>query len=40
MGKVLLAEEKGSLSQFKGQALDDIETDPEGMIVFIAVQLY
>lgn len=40
MSKVLLAVEKGTLSQYKGQALDDIEIDPEGMDVCILVQLY
>lgn len=39
MSKVLLAVEKGTLSQYKGQALDDIEIDPEGMDVCILVQL-
>ncbi|XP_059192255.1 uncharacterized protein LOC131974118 [Centropristis striata] len=29
MSKVLLAVEKGTLSKYKGQALDDIEIDPE-----------
>ncbi|XP_037634002.1 uncharacterized protein LOC119493061 [Sebastes umbrosus] len=29
MSKVLLAVEKGTLSQYKGQTLDDIEIDPE-----------
>ncbi|XP_029942946.1 uncharacterized protein LOC115384904 isoform X9 [Salarias fasciatus] len=29
LGKVLLTVEKGTLSQCKGQALDDIEIDPE-----------
>lgn len=40
MSKVLLVVEKGTLSQYKGQALDDIEIDPESMDVCILVQLY
>lgn len=31
MSKVLLAVENGTLSQYKGQALDNIEIDPEGI---------
>lgn len=38
MSKVLLAVENGTLSQYKGQALDNIEIDPEGMNMPILVQ--
>lgn len=38
MSKVLLAVENGTLSQYKGQALDDIEIDPEGMNMHMLVQ--
>lgn len=38
MSKVLLAVENGTLSQYKGQALDDITIDPEGMNVHILTQ--
>ena len=31
MSKVLLAMERGAVSQFKGMTLDDIEIDPEGL---------
>jgi len=33
MSKVLMAMEKGTLSDYKGQKLDDIEIDPNGMSI-------
>ncbi len=40
MSKVLLAVEKGTLSQYEGQVLKDIEIDPEGKYVCILLQFY
>ncbi len=34
MSKVLMAMEKGTLSQFKGKTLDEIEIDPNGRSIF------
>lgn len=34
MSKVLLAMERGTVSQYKGMTLDDIEIDPEGLYMF------
>lgn len=40
MSKLLLAVEKGTLSQYKGQTLDDIEIDPEGMDTCVYLSVY
>lgn len=40
MSKMLLAVEKGTLSQYKGQILDDIEIDPEGMDTCVYISVY
>lgn len=37
---MLLAVEKGTLSQYKGQILDDIEIDPEGMDTCVYISVY
>ena len=39
LSKLLLAVEKGTLSQYNGQTLDDIEIDPEGMDTCIYIIL-
>lgn len=40
MSKVLLAMERGSVSQYKGMTLDDIEIDPEGLDMFLIFNLF
>lgn len=40
MSKMLLAVEKGTLSQYKGQILDDIAIDPEGMDTCVYISVY
>lgn len=40
MSKVLLAMERGTVSQYKGMTLDDIEIDPEGLGMFLIFNLF
>lgn len=40
MSKVLLAMERGTVSQYKGMTLDDIEVDPEGLGMFLIFDLF
>lgn len=40
MSKVLLAMERGTVSQYKGMTLDDIEIDPEGLGMFLICNLF
>lgn len=40
MSKVLLAMEKGTVSQYKGMTLDNIEIDPEGLGMFLIFNLF
>lgn len=37
MSKVLLAKERGTVSQYKGMTLDDIESDPEDLYIRIRI---
>ena len=40
MSKVLLAMERGTVSQYKGMTLDDIEIDPEGLYILLCFCLF